>query len=129
VIEIEDGDFPLIMVRVAGEFGDDEVRAAISTLEQLLRTKNDPYALLVDVREAELPTAEQLRITAASFRANENAVRTKLVGLAFVTANPATVAAIRALCELASIPVAVTIEARLSRARAWARARFSEFLT
>jgi hypothetical protein len=126
VIEVEDSDFPLIVVRAEGRFSDDEVRTAISTLEQLLEQKEEAYALLVDVREADLPSSEQLEMIAASFRTNEQPIRTKLVGLAFVTANPATVAAIRALSELAAIPVPTTIEAGLSRARSWTRARMSE---
>jgi hypothetical protein len=126
VIEVEDSDFPLVVVRVAGRCTDEEVRTTISTLEQRVRCQGDPYALLVDVRDADLPTTEQLELVAASFRENDNAVRTRLVGVAFVTANPATVAAVHALSEMAAIPVPVTIEAGLSRARSWTRGRLSE---
>lgn len=126
MIAVEDSDFPLVVVRVEGSCTDEQLGAAIAQLEGLLERTEDPYAVLVDVRDADLPTAAQLEMIAASMRTHEQVARAKLAGLAFVTANPATVAAIHALYEMTPIPIPTTIESRLSHARTWARGRMSD---
>ena len=126
MIAIEEGDFPLVAVHLTGASTDAEVRTCLERLETLLHSDAGPYALIIDVREAELPTIGQLRTTAASVRANEGAAVVKLAGVAFVTENVTTMAAVHALFDLAPTGVPWTIEGRLSKARAWARAQLSE---
>lgn len=126
MIEVDDTDFPIVVVRVPGTYTDDDVAECLAALSEILTTRHERYAVVFDAREADLPTLEQLEAAARSNRAHADTMRAKLAGMAFVVGNPALVTAVRTLLDMAPPDVPVVLEERLSGARAWARQRLAE---
>lgn len=123
-IHIDTSQLPLVVVRWEGRCTDDEVSAYLDEMTALL-LRPDRRAVIIDARDAVLPSANQRSMQAAWLRQHQLRIQERTVGTAFVIASALVRGGLTAVFWIQGLGGDQLVCATLGEAIAWAEERLT----
>jgi hypothetical protein len=127
LIEIDDSEFPLLVVVFKDSFGPEEWHELTARQERYY-AEGLKFAMVVDTISLSLPDLALLKEIGAWVQANESNMRTYIVGTALHIPSAVVRGALKFVNQISPPPSPQVTAKSLSEAKAWARERLKEAL-
>lgn len=119
-VTLDESRWPLIEIRYPDAFGSDDWAVLIEGLVGILK-RDQPFAVINDVRSGAAPNALQRKQVADMYKAHPDLVKRNWLGTAFVTDSPIARGALTAVTWLIPQPHPVKVFSKYAEGEAWAQ--------
>ncbi len=117
MIEIDESEFPLVVVRLTGDSTDAQFEAYMDGLDEIRARAKRRYVVLFDASEMLVPTGRQVRMMANWLRARTPEIRANVLADAYIIPSIALRMALKALFTLQASAIPYVVVETMAEAR------------
>jgi len=124
-VTFDDSRWPLRIIRFVGTLTPRQYEQYLETATASLRQR-EKYLCVADLSRGGLPTAEQRQRYVQWMQENEERIRERVLGMAFIVTSPIIQLSLSTMMHLKPLPVPYIVTAQEVEAVGWASARIEE---